>query len=184
LLNDNLSDGTLGTPKRIPSLLGQSETAPYGWTGRFGSLQQQSLHSLQSTMATDYSVSRQILDALAAYLGSLPPPPSVLTARGEDVRDANWHSGQAIFQELSCAQCHAGHLYTSPDVYDVGLVDEREHRLFNPPSLLGVSQRQGALFHDGRANSLHDVFTRIGHQVPERFTQAQVDALVAFLESL
>jgi DNA-binding beta-propeller fold protein YncE len=33
IANDNLSDGSFGTPKKILSLLGKRHTAPFGWTG-------------------------------------------------------------------------------------------------------------------------------------------------------
>ncbi|HND53507.1 MAG TPA: hypothetical protein PLV92_13955, partial [Pirellulaceae bacterium] len=66
--------------------------------------------------------------------------------------------------------------------FDVGLADERGERRFNPPSLLGVSQRD-ALFHDGRARSLEEVVGKFKHaeiDVPE----SDRPALLAFLRSL
>ncbi|MFO0943225.1 MAG: cytochrome c peroxidase [Pirellulales bacterium] len=76
-LNDNTSDGSLGSPKRILSLLGQAETAPYSWSGEIPNLEMQVLNSVQSTMATDFQISRQTVDAIAAYVRTLPAPPSL-----------------------------------------------------------------------------------------------------------
>ena len=72
--------------------------------------------------------------------------------------------------------------YTSEDVYDVGLVDENGLRLFNPPSLLGVSQRN-RFFHDNSGESLDDVL--MTHPVDDGpLADDQRHALKAFLDSL
>lgn len=182
--NDNLTDSTLGTPKRVLSLLGLAETFPYGWTGKFADLEPQIVHSLQSTMATDYPVSQSMVDSLAAYVRSLPAPPSLWQARGQPADHEHVRAGQAIFERFSCQDCHSGTVFTSQDLHDVGLADEREQTLFNPPSLLGISQRQSALLHDGRATSIREVLQRYRHQLPEDLTASELDALVAYLLSL
>lgn len=182
--NDNLTDSTLGTPKRVLSLMGQAETFPYGWTGKFADLESQIVHSLQSTMATDYPVSRSMVDSLAAYVRNLPVPPSLWQARGQSADHEDVRAGQALFERFSCQDCHSGTVFTSQDLHDVGLADEREQTLFNPPSLLGVSQRQSALLHDGRATSIREVLQRYRHQLPEDLTASELDALVAYLISL
>jgi cytochrome c peroxidase len=66
---------------------------------------------------------------------------------------------------------------------DVGLRDEAGQKLFNPPSLRGVSQRQ-QFFHDGRAATLEEVFSDFGHQVDESLTEDELRDLVRFLRSL
>lgn len=225
-LNDNLTDGTFGSPKRILSLLGQAETAPYSWSGKFESLDEQVFHSIRSTMATDNPIDEGTVKAIATYIRTLPAPPSVLAARqtvnasgqglvsdaqlatvandsatelnettadkegtaekkgtAEYVREALLHGG-SLFQELGCRECHAGDHYTSRATYDVGLADEQGLTRFNPPSLLGVSQRAGALFHDGRATSLEAVVADFRHQLPRELTSAEVEALVCYLKSL
>ncbi|MBX3420563.1 MAG: hypothetical protein KF752_03300 [Pirellulaceae bacterium] len=182
-LNDNLSDGTLGTPKRIVSLLGQAETAPYGWQGNFATLEQQILSSLQSTMSSDYPISRDMVDALAAYVRSLPPPPGVSSARG-DIHQTVQQFGQVLFEQLNCTTCHAGQRFTSSDSYDVDLTDERQATLFNPPSLIGVSQRTSGLLHDGRAESVEVLLNTYHHQLPRPLESAELQALIVYLQSL
>lgn len=219
-LNDNLTDGTFGSPKRILSLLGQAETAPYSWSGKFESLDEQVFHSIRSTMATDNPIDEGTVKAIATYVRTLPAPPSVLAARqavngsglglvsdgqlatvandsatadkegtanekstAEYVREALLQGG-SLFQELGCRECHAGDHYTSRETYDVGLADEQGLTRFNPPSLLAVSQRAGALFHDGRATSLEAVVADFRHQLPRELTSAEVEALVCYLKSL
>src|SRR5262249_35652239 len=49
-LNDNQSDGTLGTPKRVLSLLGVKDTGPWAWDGRMPDLETQIRQSVRSTM--------------------------------------------------------------------------------------------------------------------------------------
>jgi cytochrome c peroxidase len=73
--------------------------------------------------------------------------------------------------------------YSSWEVHDVGLADERGLRKFNPPSLRGVGQGYRFL-HDNRAASLEEVFTRYHHKLPAGTPQSEVDDLVRFLRSL
>ncbi|QDV25010.1 cytochrome c peroxidase [Aureliella helgolandensis] len=200
-LNDNLTDKTLGSPKRVLSLMGQAETAPYSWGGKMESLEAQIAHSIESTMASDYEVVPADVAALAAFIRSLPEPPSLRVARSPRSQTPRTSSpdseavvtpqgatafaeGKLLFTELGCNACHAGNHYTSPDVYDVGLVDEHAMQYFNPPSLVAVSQRQNALFHDGRARSLCDVLAIEEHQLPRKLSQTELKHLLYFLESL
>lgn len=181
-LNDNFSDKTFGTPKRVLSLMGQAETRPYSWGGSIESVEDQVAHSVTSTMAGD-PLDQESVDAIAAYIRTLPSPPSLFAARGETPGDLVGR-GESIFREQGCASCHAGEQFTSPDTYDVGIYDEHKMRLFNPPSLIGVSQRSTALLHDGRARSIRDVFSMEKHQLESPLSDEDLDALVAYLQSL
>ena len=91
--------------------------------------------------------------------------------------------GQTAFRELGCVECHAPPRYTSSRTYDVGLTDAAGLRLFNPPSLRGVSARDRFL-HDGRARSLPEAI--LGHGRPEgaKPNLREMDDLVSFLRSL
>jgi len=62
-------------------------------------------------------------------------------------------------------------------------VDEVGGRLFNPPSLRGVSQG-GPYFHDGRAATLDEVFLKHRHQLRGDPSAGELQDLVAFLKSL
>lgn len=189
-LNDNLSDYTQGTPKRILSLLGQAETAPYSWLGAQKELAGQVRHSIKSTMASDHGVRESDVAALTSFVTSLPRPPSVGLARIVASERAALKSSRAeqrgakLFNSLSCANCHTPPLFTSKDVFDVSLEDEQGQKAFNPPSLLGVSQRESALFHDGRARSLEDVLVRYKHQIVQPLSPTRAADLVAYLRSL
>jgi cytochrome c peroxidase len=181
LLNDNLGDNSFGAAKRVLSLLGVAESAPWAWNGSVKSLETQIHKSIRTTMQGREPSGEQI-EALAAYLKSLPPPPSLAEARG-DADQAAIARGQKVFDRLQCVECHAPPAYTDSSVYDVGLADRLGNRTFNPPSLLGVSQRD-RYFHDNRAENLEEVFGRFQHKVPGDLARQDLDDLLWFLQSL
>jgi YVTN family beta-propeller protein len=180
LLNDNLSDGTYGTPKRVLSLLGVKDTGPWAWDGGAADLKGQIRASVETTMRGRKLTPAQAED-LEAYLKTLapPPPPARVGRRGPD----DVARGRKVFEARACARCHAPPHYSHAKAFDVGLRDEAGKKAFNPPSLRGVSQ--GARFlHDNRAGSLREVFGRHRHGLEGDLAPADLQALLAFLESL
>lgn len=177
-LNDNLSDGSFGTPKRVLSLLGSKDTGPWAWNARVMDLHDQVRTSFKSTMQGKPASDSEANDVVA-FLRTLPPPPSVAKARGELKADAV-SRGRQVFERIGCVRCHASPTYTTAKTYDVGLDGDAE---YNPPSLRGVSQG-GPYFHDGRAADLNEVIRRVRHQVPANFPEADASDLLAFLNSL
>ena len=126
----------------------------------------------------DYEVNQ-----LASYMESLPPVISLSEARGKHL-DMAVSRGKLLFENRGCADCHAAPTYTSHDVYDVGVVDEMKQRLFNPPSLRGVSQLGPELFHDCRADGIRGVLVNQKHHLKEQLSDQQVSDLIAFLNAL
>jgi DNA-binding beta-propeller fold protein YncE len=182
LLNDNFSDGSFGAPKRVLSLLGATDTAPYAWNGGVASLQEQIHKSIENTMQGDETPTQRQLDALVAFVETLKAPPPLDLARG--VRDeAAVLRGERKFLSLGCAGCHAPPTFTTPHAYDVGIHDRLGNTEFNPPSLRGVSQR-GPYFHDNRAESLEAVFRNEAHQLERYLKDDELRDLIAFLQSL
>ncbi len=182
LLNDNLGDGSYGAPKKVLSLLGVSETAPWAWNGNITRLEDQIAKSFQTTMQGPSLSEEQIAD-VAAFLNRLPPPPNVLTT-GNASKKTPQHAGAKVFRQLDCARCHApSSSFTSPTVYDVGLHDELGNQKFNPPSLRGLQHRE-RFFHDNRAQSLEEVFTVHRHQLDREPTDDELQQLVEYLRSL
>jgi cytochrome c peroxidase len=177
LLNDNMTDGTFGTAKRVLTLRGVAETAPYSWTGRFNTLSEQITHSVKSTMQGNPLTDQETSD-LEAYIKSLPPPPPLGTEDKLAVA-----RGVAVFEAQNCRNCHTQPLFTSAQIADVGLKDERGTTKFNPPSLRGVSQN-APYFHDGRAKSLEAVFTQFHHQINGDLSPEDLADLIAFLTDL
>ncbi|MBC7854026.1 MAG: c-type cytochrome [Pirellulaceae bacterium] len=181
-LNDNLSDLSFGAPKRVLSLLGQKDTAPYAWNGKAKDFAAQIRSSLEKTMQSDEAPQEQQVQSIAAYLGTLELPLPLDVLRGTQDKAAVAR-GQKIFEQHDCARCHAPPTYTSPDVYDVGLKDKEGNIRFNPPSLRGLSHR-GPLFHDGSAKTLEEVFKERKHPGDAAYSPEEVKDVVEFLRSL
>jgi YVTN family beta-propeller protein len=180
LLNDNLGDGGFGAPKRVLSLLGVGRTGPWAWNGEMAELDAQIKKSIETTMRGKKPKDDQV-EALAAFLRTLTPAPPLNPKSQSDQEAIN--RGREIFTERQCGRCHTPPEYTSEATYDVGLKDQFNYSKFNPPSLRGVGQRD-ALFHDNRAASLEEVFTRFKHQIEGDLPEKDLADLVAFLRSL
>jgi len=177
LLSDTLGDGSFGAPKRVLSLLGVKDTAPYAWNGGIADLESQIRKSVATTMHGPKLSDQQVAD-LAAYLRALAPPPSPEKHTAEQIG-----RGRIVYEKQRCATCHAPPTYTSEGTYDVDLKDETGNRHFNPPSLRGLAHG-GPFFHDGRAATLEEVFTKYGHQLKGELPAEQLRDLLAFLRSL
>lgn len=180
-LNDNFTDGTFDTPKRVLTLRGIADTAPYAWNGRFETLREQIQHSIRSTMQGEPLTDGQAgdLESFLRTLSTVPPVPEPTSAETKGLTER----GAVLFEKLECARCHKGPTFTSARVVDVDLADERGGSKYNPPSLRGLSQ-QNSFFHDGRATSLEEVFSKYHHQIDTPLTAEQVKELVAFLNRL
>ena len=189
LVSDTLSDGSFGSPKKILSLLGVGDTAPLSWNGQVDTLHQQIELSLKNTMHHKrISAGHRAFGDIPSLVAAVPASSLTSTAfrslESDGLEgDGRVARGAALFERLECAACHTPPNYTSPNAYDVGLVDEQGHREYNPPSLRGVSQRQ-SFFHDGRANSLAEVFLRHEHQITEPLSKRNVADLVSYLRTI
>jgi len=180
--NDNLSDASFGAPKRVLSLLGVKDTLPLAWNGQVQTLRRQIENSLDKTMQREEPIPLEQVKAIAAYLETLKIPPPLAVLRGT-VDQPAIDRGRAIFAKHDCASCHAAPTYTTPAAYDVGLPDSLGNKLFNPPSLRGLSHR-GPFFHDGSAETVEDIFLKHGHPNASSYTTDEVRDLAAFLLSL
>jgi len=177
-LVDNFTDGTEYTPKRVLSLRGVRDTAPYAWDGHLATLSDQVRHSVTSTMQGEPLADSQVSD-LVAYLSTL----AVETEDRPNTDQTLIARGRRIFDRLECGRCHTSPSYTSAETYDVGLKDERGLDRFNPPSLRGL--RAGdAFLHDGRAQRLEEVFQDQRHRLSAPLDEDELPALTAFLKSL
>ncbi|WP_158265570.1 cytochrome c peroxidase [Blastopirellula marina] len=181
MTSDNLGDNSFGAPKRILSLLGKADTAPFGWLGVSPSLAAQAHKSVEQTMHGG-KLADEDAQALATYMASLPLPPPIDQLQGTHDPAAIAH-GRQIFLRNNCIKCHAPPKYTTPDLYDVGMEDKERNRKFNPPSLRGIGHRD-TFFHDARATSLRDVFEVHGHELQVDLTDQQLTDLILFLKSL
>ena len=126
-------------------------------------------------------------EALVAYLQTLKSAPALSLARKFESTESV-QRGKTLFGQRACQQCHSPPNYTTAGKFDVGIHDEYGLKEFNPPSLLGVSQRN-QFFHDNRAKSLEEVFLKFRHpQTGSRniapLTPEQAKDLIQFLQTL
>ncbi|MFO7262070.1 MAG: cytochrome-c peroxidase [bacterium] len=105
--------------------------------------------------------------------------------------------GLQIFQEAGCVGCHNGvllggngyaaftHVAGSEDIGRAAVTGREEDRyVFRIAPLRNVALT-APYFHDGSAATLHEAVSIMGWvQLKRRFSEEEVDALVAFLESL
>ena len=178
---DTLNDDSFGTPKLTPSLRNVAKTGPWTWHGWQKDLGAAVVKSFTSTMYGP-EPSKHDVQAVVAFLETLVPPPL------PKADDPAAKRGAALFSEKArCARCHRPPLYTSPEIYDVKLdAGASPHQGFNPPSLIGLSER-GPYLHDGRAKTLEEVL-RTWH-TPRHIggaalTDDEERDLLAFLRSL
>ena len=183
LLSDTFGDEDLGAPKKVLSLLGTADTGPWAWNGGRGQLEEQVTTSLIISMQCQLETDELPVVELSAYLRTLRTPPSVSEAREEKADPQLLDAGKGLFSRHGCSDCHAGRTLTSTDVWDTGLHDELGATHFNPPSLLGVSQRS-PWFHDGRAATLEDVLRSSHHDQSSPLPEQDIPLLRTYLESL
>jgi cytochrome c peroxidase len=164
----------------VLTLLGVKDTGPWAGNGSIRELDAQVRSSVATTMQGAKLTAGQE-DELVAYLKTLVPP-SPLGRLRQKADEAVVRQGREVFERQGCGNCHVPPSYTSPKTYDVGS-GEANYKSFNPPSLRGVSQA-GPFFHDGRAATLEEVFTRYRHQLKTELAKENLVELLAYLESL
>lgn len=180
---DTLGDGNFGAAKLVPSLLGVSETAPWGWSGNFDSLSGQITKSVETTMHG--TPDEQTANDLVAFLKSLEPhrAEQSTSASGQPVTNPEVLQGQKLFESKGCIQCHQKELYTSDRIVDVGLKDAVGQNKFNPPSLRSLRYRR-VFFHDGSATTIESALKIHLSALKKEATKQEQSALRAFLLSL
>lgn len=118
-------------------------------------------------------------DELTAFLFALKPPPSpTYLDPGAVAR------GKALFEndDVACAHCHSGPLFTDNSMRDVGTGGN-----FKVPSLVGIAWR-APFIHTGCAKTLRDRFDPAcggnRHGGADTLTEAQLGDLITYLQSL
>jgi cytochrome c peroxidase len=115
--------------------------------------------------------------ALGKWLDRVPAP------KGVNVDTDAIARGQELFDspEVGCKSCHNGALLTNNAMANV------HGGTFKVPSLIGIGGRSPYM-HDGCAATLKDRFGYCGggdaHGHTSQLTSAQIDDLIAYLESL
>jgi DNA-binding beta-propeller fold protein YncE len=177
---DTLNDDSFGTQKLAPTLRNVTKTGPWTWHGWQKDLDAAVEKSFTDTMYGPEPTKAEVR-AVVAFVGTLHHP------RLPKIDDPAIARGKAVFNESGCVRCHQPPFYTSPQVYDVKLdAGGSSHKGFNPPSLVGLSQR-GPYLHDGRAKTLDEVLEQFHtprHIGGPALTEDQRRDLLPFLRSL
>lgn len=158
---------------------GISQTAPFHWSGDLndmGSLMGEVFVNRMSGQA----IGPRRMNAFTRWVDKLREVP---IAAPSDAAAAE--RGRALFndEKVACATCHVGELMTNNKSEDVGTGEKLQ-----VPSLRRISLR-APFMHDGCAKTLRDRFTGAcgggdKHGVTSHLTEAQLNDLIVFLESL
>jgi len=183
LLNDGMTN-----PKNAKSLVGSWQTPPVmalGVRARMEVAVEKGFLFIQFV-----TPSKRDVEAVSAYLRSVPYIPSPWHRKADGTLDASATRGKKVFAEAACGACHPAPLYTTMKMYDVGTRSGRdfpEHGKFDTPTLREL-YRTGPYLHDGAAATLEEVLTKYNkkdlHGVTSKLTKAQIADLVAYLKSL
>lgn len=191
-------------PRSTPSLIGAGETGPWHWSGDLDELE-----DVESTIRIVQAGSGLAEGAVNCHPACDQSPPNAgrsedLDALGTFMRTLRTDRtsgplsppavrGQRLFhsREAACASCHPAPLFTDRQKHDVGTGREspfeRKGTSFDTPSLRFLASTAPYL-HDGSAATLRDVLRSKNpdhlHGVTSHLTEAEIDDLVAFLESI
>jgi hypothetical protein len=190
-------EGKLGFPRQTPMLAGRvSASGPYGWHAQAADLVERladgfNLHRWGRGDADAKSwMTGERANALGAFLrkGVVLPP-----GIGRELSDVE-KEGKKIFESdaTQCTVCHvASTEFTNraparlPKLPTLpGFEDEADDK-FKTPSLFFVSG-SAPYFHDGSVSTLSELIAKNGDRMGKtsQLTQAEKDALVAYLETL
>ncbi|MSR59815.1 MAG: hypothetical protein EXS05_19620 [Planctomycetaceae bacterium] len=158
-LNWDLPADGFNNFQNTKTLLGVAGTAPYGWSGGSPSLKERFTGTLQHLF--QHEPGEDEVAALDAYLTQLDYPAN-LPLR-VDSRSPAAQRGRSLFLGVArCHECHNGPKLTDRLSHDVGTGSERS-AAYDTPSLIHIGETATYL-HDGRAQSLDEIFTRFNSE--------------------
>ncbi|HWB81504.1 MAG TPA: c-type cytochrome [Nannocystaceae bacterium] len=160
-------------PRRTQPLdVGIDGTAPFHWRGDMADLPTL-VHEVRQRRMGGAVLSDAHVEAFSDWLLAIPKKNPERSAA-----DTMVEAGAALFDTLGCRSCHAGAALTNNAAADLGMGS------LQIPNLHGVAMRPPYM-HDGRCTTLHCATTEmLAATRPDVANDEQVDALVAYLESL
>ncbi|MGH2521392.1 MAG: beta-propeller fold lactonase family protein [Anaerolineales bacterium] len=186
-------------PRDTPALFGVGRTLPLHWSGDLDELQDVELTirhiqfgegliggDVHDSLGPPNAARSAGLEALAAYLASLPVPDSPHQPDAETLR-----RGARAFERWGCAACHTPPLYTDLKSHESQIGDPALERnadglkmRFDTPSLLGA-WATAPYFHDGSAPALRDTLFSTGfHSMGFAMDKQEVEDILAFMQAL
>ena len=179
-----------GDPKgrSTPTLWGAgSRQAEWSWAGNIPAIET-NIRGIIVNRMKGAEPSKETLDALAAYVKSLPNGPAPFLTNDsmpKDTAPADVKRGFTLFSgKAGCMTCHSPASYDKKGPEDVGSGGP-----FKVPSLRNVS-KTGPWFHDGRFKTLDEAvnfmwdFYKKKNDSKDTLSDAEKRDLVAFLRAL
>ena len=174
--------------RSTPTLWGAgSRQAEWSWAGNIPAIET-NIRGIIVNRMKGSEPSKETLDALAAYVKSLPNGPApALNADGMplDSAPADVKRGFALFSgKAGCMTCHSPASYDKKGPEDVG-----SGGAFKVPALRNVS-RTGPYFHDGRFKTMDEAvafmwdFYKKKNDSKDTLSDAEKRDIVAFLRAL
>jgi DNA-binding beta-propeller fold protein YncE len=179
--DDGMTWSTPQGPRRTVVIAGRlAGSEPYGWTGASPTLEDHL--RMEFERLAGQGLKNVQLDALTAYVASLPPPPREAPAKGPLAG-----AGEELFRssKTGCNGCHARG-GSDKKAHDVGSKTATDRKAaFDTPSLRFLSGRD-RFFHDGRFATLRDLLTSSHGKDGKgpRLEPAEVESLEAYLKTL
>lgn len=179
---DLLNDG-MGNPKNTKSLFLSHKTPPVMITGvrdKAETAVRAGIRYIQFAVRPEEDA-----EAIDEYLKTVEAVPSPHLENGALSEAAK--RGEALFNEVGCAGCHPGPLFTDLEAYNVGTGKDRETDIkFDTPTLLEV-WRTAPYLHDGRAATILDMLKSEdsgAQHCPTGLTEEQLADLAEYILSL
>jgi cytochrome c peroxidase len=179
--NWDLANDGLGNPKSAKSMHDVHDTPPAMWRG------------VRSDMDAAVQAGQRFLgripnpenhEALMAYLGNPRRAPNPYRSGDPEILA----KGEDLYYRARCDACHAPPTYSDLVKHDLGLRAETDLRSrFVTPSIREC-YRTGPFLHDGRAETLEELFTEHNpddlHGITSGFSDEEMDALIAYVRTL
>lgn len=179
-LNWDLMNDGIGNPKNTKNLLFAHSTPPAMATG----IREDAEIGVRAGFKyiQFFNVPENDAQAVDEYLKSLRPVASPYLVNGKLSKFAQ--RGKRLFEARNCNQCHSGQFYTDFQQYEIGTKGkyDKQNR-WDTPTLLEL-WRTAPYLHDGRYNSLEDVFKIENHGIYEPFSDIELTELTEYLLSL
>lgn len=183
-LNWDLINDGMGNPKNAKSMHNGIFEPPAMWSGVRAD---QNVGTMAGQRFLGFLPDDDIQAALIEFIAKPRRAPNPFADDDPEARER----GRRLFYRARCDICHAPPTFTDREKHDIGLrgftsgVDFRVR--FDTPSLLEC-YRTGPYLHDGRAETLRELFTdhnaENAHGLTEGLSASELDDLVIYLRSL
>ncbi len=175
---DLLGDG-MGNPKNTKSLLYSHQTLPMGYDGSRPQIEGSTFNSFKFIL--EYEPTKQITDAVDAYIQSLRH--ISIPEKGAEDEIALGHD--LFHGKAECYQCHSGEYFADTQIYEMDNAGPNDHQSAWVTPTLFEMWRSGPYLHDGRANTLNEVFDDPGHrEFTHELSPRERQHLVTYLKSI